>query len=171
MENLAGRSILMGIKPFDGTVSYSKKKVTQQAKTGRMANPRGGIQYAISPPSITNGANMEPTLAIIDENPIAAFLTTVGNSSEQYKYTTTKTIKLDTTPVHANTTENTPEGTNISVIKQRAQIKLNTITIVFLPAIFNNGIDTKLPRRETLALAATLINTFPLKCPTYCDTP
>lgn len=98
----------------------------------------------------------------MDEYPRAAFLTTVGNNSVQYKYTVTKTIKLATTPILAKITDPTPSGIIAKTNRQNAQIKLKTITIVFLPIIFNNGIADSVPNRVTLALAATLMNALPL---------
>lgn len=138
------------------------KNVTNPATKGKMANNIGGNQDARTSESTTNGATIDPTRAIIDENPIAAFLTTVGNNSEQYKYTTTNTIKLATTPTLANMTDVEPAGITAKIIRHAAQIKLKIITIDFLPITRRSGMATNVPRRVTLALAATLTKTFPL---------
>lgn len=60
----------------------------------------------MSPNCITNGAIIDPNRAEPEQNPIAAFLTTVGNNSEQYKYTIMKTINAVKLP----TTVGTPSG-------------------------------------------------------------
>lgn len=97
--------------------------VMPAAISGNTANASGGIHNALALLSITKGAIIEPMRAAIDEKPRAAFRTTVGNSSVQYKYTTTKTIKLATTPMLAQTTEPTPSGITAKINKQIAQIR------------------------------------------------
>jgi hypothetical protein len=139
-----------------------KRRVTHVAMRGRIAKPTGGIHGATSFNSIINGAIIDPTRAIIEENPTAAFLRTVGNNSVQYRYTTTNTIKLATTPILAHITDQTPAGLTANISKHSAVIKLKIITIVRLPKILSSGMDKSVPSKVTLALAATLINVSPL---------
>lgn len=100
-----------------------KSKVIHAATRGITANNTGGSHNALSLVSTTKGATIEPIRAHIDENPRAALRTTVGNNSVQYKYTTTKTMKLDTTPILAHTTEPTPSGITANTTKQTAHIR------------------------------------------------
>lgn len=100
-----------------------KRKVTPPATSGKRAKPTGGNHGATACRSMTKGASMEPIRAHIEENPSAAFRTTVGNSSVQYKYATKNAMKLQTVPMLASATEPAPSGITARTSKHPAHTK------------------------------------------------
>ncbi|CAH2047310.1 unnamed protein product, partial [Iphiclides podalirius] len=100
---------------------------------------------------------MDPTRAIIEDIPMAALRTTVGNISEQYKYTTMNTMKVKNTPKQPNTMEYVPSGTKAMKIRHKLLAKLEATTKVLRFKNFMSGIETKQEHKDTLPLATTFV--------------
>ncbi|CAB3226707.1 unnamed protein product [Arctia plantaginis] len=134
-----------------------------QASVGGIAKITGGRKTAVSLNPTTNGAIIDPIRAVIEENPKAAFRTTVGNSSEQYKYTSMKTTNAAKLPTQAQPTDIVPSGKNANAYKQIAQIAWNNKSMVLRFITLMRGTDANVPNKAKVALMATLTKISPVK--------